>query len=329
MADQISLNLLKVKDKLEHFLLLTHITVKSTKTGKEYLDLELRDHTVSLNAKMWGNFESFLPIAKIGSVVKILGILDEFNNQPQIKIDRIRIATEDEKVTPADFLPKSKRSLKEMETELASRINSIKELHLRQLLEQLLNEENFRKYKQVPAGKAWHHAYIGGLLEHTLEIVKICDLMCDIHSEINRDLIITGAILHDLGKIEELEFKSGFEYTDKGKLLGHIVIVANIIETECTKIEGFPEELKNHLLHLVLSHQGKLEYASPVVPKTLEAIVLYHADELSAKTNAYKGAIMNEMANDNSWTRYLPLAETSLFIPKSFPTSDDFKDTLF
>lgn len=329
MVDQKSLASLQVKDKLEHFLLLSAITVKSTKTGKEYLDLILRDHTVSLNAKMWSNFDSFLPDAKAGSIVKILGTLDEYNNQPQIKIDRIRLAVDNDKVGPQDFLPKSKRSFKEMEAELSIRINGIKELYLKQLVEQILNEENFKKYKQVPAGKAWHHAYIGGLLEHTLEIVRICDLMCDIHPEINRDLIITGAILHDLGKIEELEFKSGFEYTDKGKLLGHIVIVANIIERETIKIDGFPEELKNHLQHLVLSHQGKLEYASPVVPKTLEAIVLYHADELSAKTNAYKGAIASEIGKDNNWTRYLPLAETSLFVPKSSSKSDDFKETLF
>jgi 3'-5' exoribonuclease len=151
--------------------------------------------------------------------------------------------------------------------------------------------------------------------------------MCDIHAELNRDLILTGAILHDLGKIEELEFNSGFEYSDKGKLLGHIVIVANMIEKETNEIEGFPADLKNQLIHLVLSHQGKLEYASPVVPKTLEAIVLYHADELSAKANAYKGAVLNEI--DKKWTRYLPLAETAVYIPDSFPKEDDFKDTLF
>jgi 3'-5' exoribonuclease len=329
MKDQKDLNLLSVKDKLEHFLLLSGIVVKSTKTGKEYLDLELRDHTAVRNAKMWANFDSFLPNAKVGSVVKILGVLDEFNNQPQIKIDRIRLSTADDHVSPADFLPKSNRPLKEMELELINRINQISNEHLKQLIERIFNEGNFEKYKQVPAGKAWHHAYIGGLLEHTLEIVKICDLMCDIHPEVDRDLLISGAILHDLGKIEELEFEAGFDYTDKGKLLGHIVIIANIIEKESDKIDKFPEELKNHLIHLVLSHQGKLEYASPVTPKTFEAIILYHADELSAKTNAYKYAIISEMGSDKNWTRYLPLAETSLFIPKDFTKSDDFKDTLF
>ncbi len=329
MSGQKNLNLLSVKEKIEHFLLLTSFVIKSTKTGKEYLDLELRDHTVVRNAKMWTNFNSFIENAKVGSVVKVLGVLDEFNNQPQIKIDRIRLATAEDNVGPVDFLPKSNRSMNEMELELISRINQISDQHLKHLIEQIFSEGNFEKYKKVPAGKAWHHAYIGGLLEHTLEIIKICDLMSDIHSEINRDLLISGAILHDLGKIEELEFESGFDYTDKGKLLGHIVIIANIIEKESDRVDGFPEELKNHLMHLVLSHQGKLEYASPVTPKTLEAIVLYNADELSAKTNAYKGAILSEMGSGKNWTRYLPLAETSLFIPKTFTKPDDFKNTLF
>ncbi|MCF8265093.1 MAG: HD domain-containing protein, partial [Melioribacteraceae bacterium] len=171
------------------------------------------------------------------------------------------------------------------------------------------------QYQNAPAGKAWHHAYIHGLLEHTLEIVKICDLMCDIHKILDRDLLITGAILHDFGKTEELEFENNFDYTDKGKLLGHIVIAAIEIDKQCAKISEFPDELKNKLIHLVLSHQGKLEFATPVEPKFIEAIVLYHADELSAKTNAYKSAVINDANSGSDWTRYLPLAGTSLLIP--------------
>jgi len=329
MFDQAELSSLKVKDKLEHFLLLTNLTVKTTKAGKEFLDLELRDQSMSLNAKMWDNFESFISDAKVGMVVKILGTMDEFNNQHQIKIDKIRAAVAKDNIGPSAFLPKSKRPLNEMEKEIRNRLERIDEPNLSKLLNQILNDENFAKYKLVPAGKAWHHAYIGGLLEHTLEIIKICDLMCDIHPEINRNLLIAGAALHDLGKIEELDIEAGFEYTDKGKLVGHIVIVANIIEKAVSNINDFPEDLKNQLLHLVLSHQGKLEYASPVVPKTLEAIVLYHADELSAKTNAYKGAILSEIENENNWTRFLQLANTSLFIPKGLSKKEDFKETLF
>jgi len=330
MLEQKKLNELNKNDQIKHYLLLTKLDVKNTKNGKQYLDLELRDASVMLNAKMWSNFEKFLESANEGSVVKVLGTLDEFNNQPQIKIERIRNITKEDNVSIDDFLPKSKRSIIEMENEFNDTLSSITNTNLKKLLDKIFTKENFDKYKRAPAGKAWHHAYIGGLLEHTLEIIKICNLMSNIHPEVNRDLLITGAILHDFGKIEELKFTSAFDYTDKGKLLGHIVIVANIIEKAASEIEDFPEELKIQVMHLVLSHQGKLEYASPVTPKTLEAIILYQADELSAKTNAYKSAIETEQNNDVSWTRYLPLAETSLYIPKSKKNNqDDFKETLF
>ena len=141
--------------------------------------------------------------------------------------------------------------------------------------------------------------------------------MCDFHSEANRDLVVCGALLHDFGKTEELTFETTFDYSDKGKLLGHIVLGAIMVNNAADSIEGFPEELKDQLIHLVLSHQGKLEFASPVEPRTLEAIVLYQADELSAKTNAYKFAIDAEKNKGGNWTRFLPLANTSLYIPNS------------
>ena len=162
-----------------------------------------------------------------------------------------------------------------------------------------------------------------GLLEHTLEIIKICDLMCDIHPEINRDILICGAMLHDFGKTEELSYEPVFEYTDKGKLLGHIVISAMLVNEEAKKIKDFPEALKVCLLHVILSHQGKLEYASPVVPKTLEAIALYQADELSAKVNAYKYAILKEQKIDSRWTKYINLVSTELFNHGLSPEIDE------
>lgn len=329
MLNQTKLKQLKNQDKVDHFLLLSNFSIKSAKTGKNFLDMELRDDSSSLNAKMWNGFEQFLDQLIPGVILKVNGIIDEFNNQLQIKIDKLKAANPNENITVEDFLPKSKRSLDEMEAEFGTAINSINSIKLKLLLKNIFTAKNFNKYKKVPAGKSWHHAYISGLLEHTLEIVKICELMCKFHPEANRDLLVAGAILHDFGKIEELDFKSGFDYTDKGKLLGHIVIAANIIENESNKIDDFPEELKNQLLHLVLSHQGKLEYASPVTPKTLEAIILYQADELSAKANAYKNAIAAEKESGNKWTKYLPLAETSLYLKDVNEDENGFKETLF
>jgi len=154
--------------------------------------------------------------------------------------------------------------------------------------------------------------------------------MCEFHRELNKDILLSGAMLHDIGKIEELSYVSAFEYTDKGKLVGHIVIASNLVRDEIKNIPDFPVELENNLIHLILSHQGKLEHASPVVPKTVEAIALYQADELSAKVNAYKNAVDTELKADSSWTRFIPLADTDLHKFKFTSTSEEkSKKSLF
>ena len=313
MLDQKDLITLKKGDIVKHFFLVKKCDIRTAKSNKQYLSLELADKTFTIASNVWDNFDSFFENIKNGDVVFITGFMEEYQGSPQIRITNIRFAEPADNIEPSDFMEKSARDLEEMKNEFFNRMESVSNSKLKALLKLVFDEDNFKKFSYAPAGKAWHHSYIHGLLEHTLEIIKICDLMCDIHSEINRDLLISGAMMHDFGKTEELSFDSAFEYTDKGKLIGHIVISAMKINEEAKKIPGFPEELKDCLIHLILSHQGKLEYASPVVPKTMEAIVLYHADELSAKTNAYKRAIQSGTINDNKWTKFISLAATDLF----------------
>ena len=294
------------------FLFIKKADIKEAKTGKSYMQLEVFDSFNSLTAFMWDNFEAVQFTIQAGVVAKIEGMLDEYNGSPNIKIKRIRLAGESDNVNPADFLPKSSKDAGAMQKQFVQRIKTLKNSYLQTLMENIFTEDILERFSNSSAGKSWHHAYVHGLLEHTLELIRICDLMCDIHKEVNRDLIICGAMMHDFGKIEELDVARFFEYTDKGKLWGHIVISAMILNEEIKKIKEFPEDIKECLIHLVLSHQGKLEFASPVMPKTLEAIILYHADELSAKANAYKNAIQNEK-KDRKWTRRIPLAETELY----------------
>lgn len=318
MLDQKDLNEFTTGDDFTLFLIVNKSEIKTSKNGKSFLNLELRDRTITLPAKVWDNVESSYLKLREGAITKVAGIIEEFNGAPQIKIDKWRVATSEDDVSPEDFLPKSRRPLPVMIEEFETVINSVSNHFLHKLLQNIFTEDNLRKYTRTPAGKGWHHAYIHGLLEHTLEIVRICDLMSLIHPEINRNLLVSGALLHDFGKIEELTYETAFDYSDKGKLLGHIMIGALAVEKTASAIENFPVELKERLVHLVLSHQGKLEYASPVEPKTLEAIVLYQADELSAKTNAYKSAIEAEKNKNSKWTRFLPLANTSLMITEEF-----------
>ena len=322
MLKQKELNLLVKGDTVDHYLIVRKNEIRLTKSNKEFLSLDLGDKSLTLNANVWDNFELIAAKLKPGVIVKVKGSIDEFQGNSQIRINSIKAASDSEGISHIDFLPQSKHDFEEMKNEFTRRIDKIANSHLKQLMNVIFSGDRFEKYLNVPAGKSWHHSYIHGLIEHTLEIIKICDLMCDIHPQINRDILICGAMLHDFGKTEELTYEPVFDYTDKGKLLGHIVISAMLVNEEAKKIKDFPEDLKDCLLHVILSHQGKLEYASPVVPKTLEAITLYQADELSAKVNAYKNAIANEQKADSKWTKYINLVSTELFNHGINPETD-------
>ena len=312
MLDQRELNTLTKNDRVDHFLLVRKIELRNTRSGSDFLSTELGDKTASLNANIWEGFFELAARGKVGDVVKVAGSIEEYQGNLQIRVTSIKLVTDKEGVHPRDFLPESKRNFDVMKKEFNQKLKGISNKYLKKLLAQIFSSERFDQFCIAPAGKSWHHAYIHGLLEHTLEILNICELVCEFHSDLNRDLLISGAMLHDIGKIEELSFDSAFEYTDKGKLIGHIVIASNLVRDEIKKIPEFPVELENGLIHLILSHQGKLEHASPVVPKTAEAIALYQADELSAKVNAYKNAVDSELKSDSNWTRFIPLADTDL-----------------
>jgi 3'-5' exoribonuclease len=318
MLYQIPLNELSRGDEVDHFLLVRKCEIKTGRNNKNYLSLEIGDSTTSLPANVWDNIDYISTFLTNGIIVKVEGSIDEYQGQPQIRITQIRKSNSKENISVEDFLPKSKRDLEEMEKQLWGRIKSINNIFLKQLLNVLLEGEIYQKFIRAPAGKSWHHSYIHGLLEHTMEIMEICDLTANFHPEVNRDLLITGAILHDFGKTKELTFDSTFDYSDEGRLLGHIVIASIMIKEKINDIKEFPEGLKNQLLHLILSHQGKLEQASPVEPKTLEAIILYQADEISAKANAYKSAIEADAKGENRWTKFLHLINSPLYIPEEF-----------
>ena len=316
MLNQSELTELAKGDIIDHFLMIRKIESRNTKAGKKFLSMELGDKSGSINTNVWNDTTGFDNIAdksKVGDIIKVSGSIDEFQGIPQIKVSSIRLSIPADNVEVKDFLPRSARDPEVMKKELLVRIEDISNAHLKELLKNIFSGERMEKFKTAPAGKSWHHGYIHGLIEHTLEMIKICDLMCDFHPQMNRDLLVAGAMLHDFGKTEELSYDSAFNYSDKGKLIGHIVICASMVEEETKKLAEFPEELKNLLIHLILSHQGKLEYASPVVPKTVEAIALYQADELSAKVNAYVGVLNSDMTTEGNWTKFIHLAQTDLY----------------
>lgn len=322
MLNQKSIKELQNRDLVDHYFLLKRLEIKQKKDGSNYLLLEFSDKTGSILGNYWEGFEEFYKEAYIGAIVKVKGSVELFNDRLQLRIESISFPKEENEISLSDFLPSSIRDPEEMKKEFWKRVKKIQNDWLRNLLYKIFTPDRFERFSFAPAGKSFHHNYIGGLLEHTLEVVQICDLMCDISEKsnfqptINRDLLITGAMLHDVGKIEELSYETVFDYTDKGRLIGHIVIAANWVYGACSQILYFPEELQTLVLHLILSHQGKLENASPVEPKTLESIILYYADELSAKTNAYRQIIQGGGELNTNWTKYHHLIQSSLFVSK-------------
>ncbi len=226
MLNQPDLSSLNKGDSIDHFLLVKKCEIRLTKNNKEYLSLELGDKTISCPSNLWEDVSGFKSIKNsltVGDIVKIEGSMDEYQGGAQIKIETIRLSKQSDNVSHTDFLPKSLRDLKTMKGEFLSRLEKITDTNLKQLMKNIFSDERFEKYTLVPAGKMWHHSYISGLIEHTLEIIKICELMSDIHPEINRDLLVCGAMLHDFGKIEELTYEPVFEYTEgmQRGLVGH------------------------------------------------------------------------------------------------------------
>ncbi len=334
MLNQKNITLLNIGDRVDHFFIINKSEIKKTRNNDDYLAIEFADKISSINANLWKDkkeFETFRTLCSEGSltgkIVNVRGEIREYNNNLIISIDSIRFAKERDGLTIKDFTKTSERDIDEMKDEFRRWISSIKNYYLNNLLQNVFGEKTLNKFSEHPAGKIIHHSYIGGLIEHTLEIISLCDMMCKFHKEINRDLLIAGAMLHDIGKIYEISSEPGFDYTTEGKLLGHIVIAAMMVEREINKIKNFPNDLRTNLIHLILSHQGKLEQASPVLPKTIEAITLYHADELSAKTNAYKLSLEKELKSPSGWTKYIHLAGTELYYHNSQPEIE--KETLF
>jgi 3'-5' exoribonuclease len=247
-------------------------------------------------------------------VVKIKAWVTTYRDMPQLKVERLRKAKEEE-TDLSDFLPASERDLDSLYDEFNKVASSVQDPHLQRFLELLLADSALtEKLKTTPGGKLWHHAYVGGLLEHTLRVVQICEKAASMYELVDRDLLITGALVHDLGKIGSYCARGFFDYTDEGRLIGHIVSGNELIDRKIQLIKDFPSELALKLKHLVLSHQGQLEFASPVVPKTLEAIILHYADDMDAKADAFSHIIKTQKSKGKKWSDWVNLIDRYIYL---------------
>ncbi len=283
-----------------------------TKSGKEYGNLILQDKTGTVDAKIWdlgspgiGNFET-LDYVYIDADVTV------FQNSNQLNIKRIRKADEGEFV-PGDYLPVSSKNIGLMYEEFLGFIRTIKNPHLRKLSESFFVEDGaFAKAFQFhSAAKSVHHGFVGGLLEHTLSVVKLCDYYAGYYPYINRDLLITAAMFHDIGKTRELSTFPENDYTDDGQLLGHIIIGTEMVGERIRSMEGFPEKTASELKHCILAHHGELEYGSPKKPALIEALALNFADNTDAKMETMI-EVLKGAGDNNGWLGYNRLMESNL-----------------
>ena len=283
-----------------------------TKTGKEYGRLMLQDKTGIVDAKIWNLNSPGVGTFEAMDYVRIDGDVSVFMGANQLNVERIRKADEGEYL-PENYLPVSDKNLEEMYKNLRILVSSIKNPYLKRLTESYFVEDPafIKAFKFHSAAKSVHHGFVGGLLEHTLSVAKMCDYFAAAYPMLNRDLLLTAAVFHDIGKLRELSPFPENDYTDDGQLLGHIIIGTEMIADRICTISGFPERLAAELKHCILAHHGELEYGSPKKPAILEALALNFADNADAKMETMIEALRGG-GNNMGWLGYSRLLETNI-----------------
>ena len=278
--------------------------VKPKKTGEPYLALTLGDRCGQIDAKMWDNVEHALDAFEQEDFLKVKGLLNKYKNRFQLTIHKLR-KLGDSEVDFADYLPKTSKDVDELWRTLNDFVVSFSDPYLRTLVKSFMDDpEIAAAYRNAPAAKTLHHAYIGGLLDHVVSLFRSSDLVSRNYPQINRDLLLTGAFLHDIGKIYELTYSRSFSYTTRGQLLGHMIIELEMLQRKIAGIPGFPDEMKTLLEHLIISHHGQYEFGSPKLPMFPEALMLHYLDDLDSKMESMRAQFEREAAAESSWTTY-------------------------
>ncbi len=285
--------------------------VLKTKAGKTYYSLTLQDKTGTADAKIW---ELNMGIDEFDALDYIYceGMVTSFQGNIQMNISRVRVSEEGE-YDPADYIPTTDKNIEEMFGQIMTYVNGVKNPYLSQLLKKFFVEDKefVKEFKQHSAAKSVHHGFMGGLLEHTLSVTNMCNYFATAYPNIQRDLLITAALFHDMGKIEEIAGFPRNDYTDDGQLLGHIFIGAQKLSVAIASISGFPKKLENELLHCILAHHGKLEFGSPKVPAILEAMALHLADNADAKLQTLT-EVFKQAGDNMDWLGFNRMFESNL-----------------
>ena len=315
-------------DKLNETFLAAEKNLAYSQKGSPYLNLRLRDRTGEVDGKIWENALAWDKAFKKGDLVRIQARALSFKNAVQVSIIDLKKVS-DAEVELADYFPVAKGNLSGMFAEILAYVGQVKTPCLADLLKAFFNDETLAAlFRRAPAAKGFHHVYIGGLLEHTLSVVRLLDLAAAHYRGVNRDLLLAGGLLHDIGKIYEFSYERIVEYSDPGRLIGHIVMGVEMIDAKIAAIPDFPEQISMELRHLILSHHGVLEYGSPKRPKTLEALIVHYMDDLDAKVNAFQEYIREARDEESSWTPYHRLFDRYIYKGCLRPQEDPPKAVL-
>lgn len=285
------------------FFLVHEKEIRTTRAGKAYLRLALGDRSGTIEAVMWDQFEASAKDISRDDIVKVNARVEIYRNKPQLTLQQLRLAKPEE-VDLADFLPHTKEDVGKLWAQLLEYANSIANPWLKKLVNGILSEPaNAARFKRAPAAKVMHHAYLGGLLEHVVGLCGLAKQIAAHYPELSADLLMTVAILHDVGKLDELCYDRAIGYTTEGQLLGHIVMEVETVAKAMDAIEGFPANLKTVVQHLLISHHGQYEFGSPKLPMIREAMVFHYLDDMDSKMAAVRAALAAE-SGEEEWSAY-------------------------
>jgi len=310
---------IKEGEPVRDLFLVANKALLTSNAGKPYLSLQLRDRTGQIEGRVWDRAEEIGKRFERDDVVEASGTAIAYQGRVQLKVHDVR-REEGAARDLSEYLPVTRKGIEPLWAELQRFIREVKDRDLKALLSAVFPDppetDVARRFRQAPGGKTMHHDYIGGLLEHTVSVAGICRMLSAHYEGVDADLLLAGAMLHDLGKVHELSYEGAFEYTDEGRLLGHLYMGAEFVDRVCASLPGFPQEKTMLVKHMILSHHGELEYGSPKRPKTLEAILLHFVENMDAKVTAFQDAVA-EMREGVRWTDYQRMFERCLYAGKS------------
>ena len=305
-------------ENIEEVYLVTDKQLRANRNGNLYLQIELRDRTGSISARLWNAGENVFRLFEAGDFLLVRGKVQLFQGALQLILNHIERA-EAEKVDLADFLPHTEQDVGKLLDQLRSTLLRLANPHLRALAECFFMDDEFvRSFCQVPAGVRNHHAYLGGLLEHVVTLIEAAERLLPLYPELDHDLLLMGIFLHDVGKVRELSCDKVFAYTDEGQLIGHLVLGVEMLNEKLGRVsdltgEPFPVELLLRIKHMILSHHGTYEFGSPRLPMTPEAIALHYLDNLDAKIHSFTRDIREDRNQTSSWTPFNQSLQRRLF----------------